>query len=90
MKKFTTFILLIILLLTVAVTFVGCDNKEISELKQQFNKINNDLNDIKSQYKDLEQRVKKLETTMSLLDTVGESEQFTELKNQLLLCKKIW
>ncbi len=33
-------------------------------------------------------RVKKLEATISLLDTVGESEQFTELKNKVIALQK--
>ncbi len=35
MKKFTTFILLIILLLTVTVTFVGCGDKDFSDLEKR-------------------------------------------------------
>ncbi len=102
MKKLTTFILLIILLLTVTVTFVGCGDKDFSdfekrigELENNYNGLNNNYNDLNNNYKDLNNkyndldvRVKKLEATISLLDTVGESEQFTELKNKVIALQK--
>lgn len=95
MKKLTTFILLIILLLTVTMTFVGCGDKDFSdfekrigELENNYNGLNNNYKDLNNKYNDLDVRVKKLEATISLLDTVGESEQFTELKNKVIALQK--
>ena len=88
MKKFTTFILLIILLLTVTVTFVGCGDKDFSDFEKRIGELENNYNDLNNKYNDLDVRVKKLEATISLLDTVGESEQFTELKNKVIALQK--
>ncbi len=88
MKKFTTFILLIILLLTVTVTFVGCGDKDFSDFEKRIGELENNYNNLNNKYNDLDVRVKKLEATISLLDTVGESEQFTELKNKVIALQK--
>lgn len=83
MKKIIPFILITLMLLTITATFMGCGNKDVTDLKNQFDELNDKFNDLSNQYNELDERVKKLETTMSLLDTVGESEQFTELKNKV-------
>lgn len=83
MKKIIPFILITLMLLTITATFMGCGNKDVTDLKNQFDELNDKFNDLSNQYNELDERVKKLETTMSLLDTVGESKQFTELKNKV-------
>ncbi len=88
MKKLTTFILLIIFLLTVTVTFVGCGDKDFSDLEKRIGELENNYNYLNNKYNELDVRVKKLEATISLLDTVGESEQFTELKNKVIALQK--
>lgn len=88
MKKIITFILIALMLMTLTATFVGCGDKGITDLKNQFDELSNKFNDLSNQYNELDERVKKLETTMSLLDTVGESEQFTELKNKVTALQK--
>ncbi|MCX4363010.1 MAG: hypothetical protein OSJ74_06485 [Clostridia bacterium] len=88
MKKLTTFILLIILLFTVTVTFVGCGDKDFSDFEKRIGELENNYNGLNNKYNDLDVRVKKLEATISLLDTVGESEQFTELKNKVIALQK--
>lgn len=88
MKKIITFILIALMLMTLTATFVGCGDKDVTDLKNQFDELSNKFNDLSNQYNELDERVKKLETTMSLLDTVGESEQFTELKNKVTALQK--
>ena len=88
MKKIITFILIALMLMTLTATFVGCGDKDVTDLKNQFDELSNKFNDLSNQYNELDERVKKLETTMSLLDTVGESEQFTELKNKVAALQK--
>lgn len=88
MKKIITFILIALMLMTLTATFVGCGDKDVTDLKNQFDDLSNKFNDLSNQYNELDERVKKLETTMSLLDTVGESEQFTELKNKVTALQK--
>ncbi len=88
MKKIITFILIALMLMTLTATFVGCGDKDVTDLKNQFDELSNKFNDLSNQYNELDERVNKLETTMSLLDTVGESEQFTELKNKVTALQK--
>ncbi|MDE6604626.1 MAG: hypothetical protein K2K85_01210 [Clostridia bacterium] len=88
MKKITTIILIIVILTVVTATFMGCGDKDISDLRNDMNVLNNKFNDLSNQYKELEGRVKKLETTISLLDTVGDSTQFIELKNKVIELQK--
>ncbi len=81
MKKITTILLIIVMLTIVAVMFIGCGDKDFSDFQKQLDELNNRVNE-------LDIRVKKLEATISLLDTVGESEQFTELKNKVIALQK--
>jgi len=81
MKKITTIILIIVMLTIITASFIGCGDKDTSDLQDQLDELNNKFNE-------LDERVKKLETTISLLDTVGESTQFAELKKQVTALQK--
>ncbi len=81
MKKITTIILIIVMLTIITASFIGCGDKDTSDLQDQLDELNNKFNE-------LDERVKKLETTISLLDTVGESTQFAELKKQVTVLQK--
>jgi len=81
MKKITPIILIIVMLTIITASFIGCGDKDTSDLQDQLDELNNKFNE-------LDERVKKLETTISLLDTVGESTQFAELKKQVTALQK--
>ena len=53
MKKLTTFILLIILLFTVTVTFVGCGDKDFSDFEKRIGELENNYNGLNNNYNDL-------------------------------------
>lgn len=69
------------MLTIITASFIGCGDKDTSDLQDQLDELNNKFNE-------LDERVKKLETTISLLDTVGESTQFAELKKQVTALQK--
>ena len=88
MKKITTIILIIVILTVVTATFMGCGDKDSSNLEKRMEELENKYNDLDNKYNKLDERVKKLETTISLLDTVGDSVQFIELKNKVIELQK--
>ncbi len=87
-EKITPIILIIVILMVVTATFMGCGDKDSSDLEKRIGELENKYNDLDNKYNKLDERIKKLETTISLLDTVGDSTQFIELKNKVIELQK--